>query len=74
QNSTVTDAEVDSLLTRAQDEILRDKIFNKDKSVDAMALLTEVEDELDKSFRDQIFDSLKAGFIKVRTAVADRNN
>ncbi|MEP2059035.1 MAG: hypothetical protein ABJJ05_14580 [Maribacter litoralis] len=74
QNSTVTDAEVDSLLKRAQDEILREKIFNKNKSVDAMALLTEVEDELDQSFRDQIFDSLKAGFIKVRTAVADRNN
>ncbi|TDS10902.1 hypothetical protein DFQ03_3795 [Maribacter caenipelagi] len=74
QNSTVTDAEIDSLLKRAQDEILREKIFNKDKSVDAMALLTEVEDELDQSFRDQIFDSLKAGFIKVRTAVADRNN
>ncbi|WP_405383790.1 hypothetical protein [Maribacter sp. LLG6340-A2] len=74
QNNTVTDAEVDSLLKRAQDEILREKIFNKDKSVDAMALLTEVEDELDQSFRDQIFDSLKAGFIKVRTAVADRNN
>ena len=74
QYSTVTDAEVDSLLIRAQDEILRDKIFNTDKSVDAMALLTEVEEELDQSFRDQIFNSLKAGFIKVRTAVADRNN
>ncbi|WP_282056809.1 hypothetical protein [Maribacter luteus] len=74
QTSTVTDAEVDSLLKRAQDEILREKIFNKDKSVDAMALLTEVEDELDQSFRDQIFASLKAGFVKVRTAVADRNN
>ena len=35
--------------------------------------LTEVEDELDQSFRDQIFDSLKEGFLKVRTAVADRN-
>lgn len=74
QNSAVTDAEVDSLLKRAQDEILRDRIFNTDKSVDAMALLTEVEEELDQSFRDQIFNSLKAGFIKVRTAVADRNN
>ncbi|MEP4002429.1 MAG: hypothetical protein ABJM12_18620 [Ekhidna sp.] len=72
--NAVTDAEVDSLLKRAQDEILRDKIFNTDKSVNAMALLTEVEDELDQSFRDQIFNSLKAGFIKVRTAVADRNN
>jgi hypothetical protein len=74
QYNTVTDAEVDSLLQRAQQEIFRDKIFNTDASVDAMALLTEVEDELDQSFRDQIFNSLKAGFIKVRTAVADRNN
>ena len=74
QYSAVTDAEVDSLLKRAQDEILRDKLFNTDKSVDAMALLTEVEGELDQSFRDQIFNSLKASFIKVRTAVADRNN
>lgn len=74
QNNTVTDAEVDSLLKRAQDEILRERIFNTDNTVDAMALLTEVEEELDQSFRDQIFNSLKAGFIKVRTAVADRNN
>ena len=74
QYSAITDAEVDSLLKRAQDEILRDKLFNTDKSVDALALLTEVEGELDQSFRDQIFNSLKASFIKVRTAVADRNN
>jgi len=39
-----------------------------------MALLTEVEGELDQSFRDQIFEKLKSGFLKVRTAVADRNN
>ncbi len=70
----LTDAEVDSLIRRAQREILTDKIFRQDKTVDAMALLTEVEDELDQTFRDQIFEKLKAGFIKVRTAVADRNN
>tara|TARA_R110002074_G_scaffold86875_1_gene191735 strand:- start:7652 stop:8404 length:753 start_codon:yes stop_codon:yes gene_type:complete len=74
QYSTVTDAEVDSLLKRAQQEILREKIFKTDKSVDALALLTEVEGELNQSFRDQIFNSLKASFIKVRTAVAARNN
>ena len=74
QSSTVTDAEVDSLLQQAQQDILKQKLFRTDASVDAMALLTEVEDELDQSFRDQIFNSLKAGFIKVRTAVADRNN
>ncbi len=73
KNASVTDAEIDSLLRGAQQEILEDKIFRKDRSVDAMALLADVEDELDRSFRDQIFDALKDGFVKVRTAVADRN-
>ena len=72
-NSVATDAEIDSLLRVAQREILEDKIFRKDKSVDAMALLADVEDELDQSFRDQIFDALKDGFLKIRTAVANRN-
>ncbi|UWX54196.1 hypothetical protein NYZ99_14555 [Maribacter litopenaei] len=73
-NGKVSDAEVDSLLLNAQKEILREKLFNMDKSVNAMALLSEVEEELDQSFRDQIFETLKTGFLKVRTAVADRNN
>lgn len=73
QNNAVTEAEIDSLLRGAQQQILEDKIFRKDRSVDAMALLADVEDELDQSFRDQIFDALKDGFLKVRTAVADRN-
>lgn len=72
-NTALTNAEVDDLLRSAQEEILREKLFGQNGSVDAMALLTEVEDELDQSFRDQIFESLKAGFLKVRTAVADRN-
>lgn len=74
KNKNVTEAEVDSLLQRARQEMLADKIFTKDRTVDPMALLADVEDELDQSFRDQIFDALKAGFIKVRTAVADRDN
>lgn len=73
-NAVLTDEEVDELLRNAQEEILRDKLFNQNGSVDALALLTEVEGELDQSFRDQIFKSLKTGFLKVRTAVADRNN
>lgn len=73
-NSSVTEAEVDSLLQKAQQDILREKLFNPDYSVNAIALLTEVEEELDQSFRDQIFESLKTKFLKVRTAVADRNN
>jgi len=73
-NLPVSNIEVDSLLRQAQQEILTDKIFNEEGKVDAMALLNEVEGELDKSFREQIFESLKTGFLKVRTAVADRNN
>lgn len=69
----VTDAEVDSLLRAAQRQILTDKLFADSGSVDAMSLLAEVEDELDESFRDQIFDALKSGYLKLRTAVADRN-
>ena len=69
----VTDAEIDSLLRVAQKEIITEKIFAQNGEVDAMALLTEVEDELDETVRDQIFDALKEGYLKLRTAVADRN-
>ena len=69
----VSDAEVDSLLRAAQRQILTVKLFSESGSVDAMSLLAEVEDELDESFRDQIFDALKTGYLKLRTAVADRN-
>lgn len=73
-NTNITDAEVDSLLQNAQQDIIRENLFNQNHSVNAMALLTQVEEELDQSFRDQIFETLKTGFLKVRTAVADRNN
>lgn len=73
-NKGVSDAEVDSLLREAQKQIMADRLFPKNGSVDAMSLLAEVEDELDESFRDQIFDALKEGYFKLRTAVADRNN
>lgn len=70
----ISDTEVDSLLRLAQEEILNEEIFEKNGRVDAMALLTEVEDELDQSFREKIFTKLKEGLFKARTAVADRNN
>ncbi len=73
-SAEVSDAEVDSLLRNAQYAILKEQLFKTDKTVDALALLSQVEEELDQSFRDQIFQSLKTGFLKVRTAVADRNN
>ena len=71
--ATVTDAEIDLLLRKAQNEILEQRIF-KNNNVDALALLAEAEDELNVSIRDQLFETLKNGYLKVRTAVADRNN
>ena len=69
----VTDAEVDSLLRNAQQELMADRQFRDQYSVDASDLLAGVEEEINKSFRDQVFEKLKQGFVKVRTAVADRN-
>lgn len=73
ENNTVTDAEIDALLRKAQEDILAQKIFKSSNSVDAMALLNQAETELDLSIRDQLFDALKNGYLKVRTALADRN-
>ena len=70
----VTDAEVESLLKNAQEELMAERAEQNAQGVDATALLAGVEDELNKSFRDQVFERLKNGFVKVRTAVADRNN
>ncbi|MGS2762096.1 hypothetical protein [Sinomicrobium sp. M5D2P9] len=70
----VTDEEIESLLAEAQREIDSQRIIIKQTgTVDAMALLEEVETELDKSFRDKVFEALKEGFVKVKTAVANRN-
>jgi len=73
-NKELTDLEVDSLLRQAQKEILMQKLLNSDNTVNPSALLSQVEEEMDQSFRDQIFEKLKSGYNKVRTAVADRNN
>lgn len=70
---SVTEAEVDSLLKNAQEELVAESSVQNDQGINATALLAGVEDELNKTFRDQVFERLKNGFVKVRTAVADRN-
>ncbi|MDY7396520.1 hypothetical protein UMM65_14810 [Aureibaculum sp. 2210JD6-5] len=73
-HKTLTDLEVDSLILQAQKEILQNKLFRQNQTVDAMALLNEVEDELDKPLKDQLFDLLKKGIFESRNAIAARNN
>jgi hypothetical protein len=75
EKSSVTDAEIDALLNQAQEELITERLYNEStKTVDAELLLLEVETDLDQSFRDRVFDALKSGYKKVKTAVAERNN
>jgi hypothetical protein len=75
ENGTVTDAEIDALLKQAEREILREHIFNETaRIVDADALLQDVEDDLEQSFRTKVFEGLKSSYKTVLTAVTERNN
>ncbi len=69
----VEDEVIDSLLRSAQEQLLQERAASASPKVDAMALLSEVEGDLNRSFRDQLFDKLKEGYLKVRTAVVYRN-
>lgn len=75
ENKTITVEDIDLLLARAQRDIATNRILNSgNQKIDATALLQDVETELERSFRDKVFDALGEGFNKVRTAVAERNN
>lgn len=75
QNNTVSYDEIDALLNQAQKEIQQNKIYTKNsQTIDATALLQDVEDDLNRSFRKKVFDALKINYTNVKTAVAQRNN
>lgn len=72
---TVTDAEVNELLAEAAAKISKES-YKTDFAVgkvNPQDLLQDVEFEMDNSFRDKIFEILKEGYSKARTAVANRN-
>ncbi len=73
--ATITDAEVNKLLAEAAAKISEERYktnFAVGK-VNPQDLLQDVEFEMDNSFRDKIFEILKEGYSKARTAVANRN-
>jgi len=67
--SKVTDTEIEALLLLATAELKSDPAF----TVDAKDLLHQVEYELDLSFRQKIFEVVKEGISKAKTAVANRD-
>ena len=72
---TITDAEVNKLLAEAAAKITRER-YKTDFAVgkvNSQDLLRDVEFEMDNSFRDKIFEMLKEGYSKAKTAVANRN-
>ncbi|MEH6764792.1 MAG: hypothetical protein V7655_09860 [Aequorivita antarctica] len=73
KNNEVNATDIDALLNNARSDIQTQQILNSPK-VDATALLEDVEWEVEKSFRDKVFDALGDGFQKVRTAVSERND
>jgi len=73
ERNTVSVEEIDALLLNAQRELATQRILNETK-IDATALLQDIEFELEKSFRDKVFDALGDSFSKIRTAVVERNN
>ncbi len=73
-NGEVSEAAIDALIRKAQLKLVISKTPAKTKtSKAALALLEDVEEELDQSFRNRVFDLIKKGYVKVKTAVADRN-
>lgn len=75
QKNAISADEVDGLLKEAQRDIATNRILNQEGyKIDATALLNDVESELERTFRDRVFEALGEGYNKVRTAVAERNN
>ena len=71
-NSTdsVSDAEVNALLLAAASDLDQDYQKEFTNPYSAEALLAEAEQEIEKSFRDKIFQLLKEGYSKAKNAVA----
>lgn len=70
----VTEEAIDELILMAQRKLKLTKTLKNNNTSDAaMALLQDVEEELDETFRDKVFELLKQGMVKVKTAVVDRN-
>lgn len=76
KNDEISEDEVDVLLAEAASEISRERnlnIYASGNEINANALLAEVEDEIYQSFKAKVFEVLKEGYLKAKTAVANRN-
>lgn len=70
RSGQVSDAEIDALLLLAAEDISSNR-SSQGAAISAEALLYEVEMELEESFRQRVFDLLKQGLDRTRTAVVN---
>ena len=71
---SVSDSEVDKLLAQAATQIKKERDYNFSVGkIDPDDLLQSVEMDIEYSFREKVFDVLKEGYLKAKTAVANRN-
>lgn len=73
KSSPVTDAEITAMLLEAREIIEKDTSLRETYAVNPAELLDDVEYELEEGFRQKVFEALKEGFSKAKTAVANRN-
>jgi len=70
----ITDAEVDALLAEALTKIKGERSPKSvTVNIDANSLLLGVELEMEHSITEKVFDVLKEGYFKAKTAVVNRN-
>ncbi|MFD2551960.1 hypothetical protein ACFSQP_09040 [Bizionia sediminis] len=69
------DAEVAALLKQATNRISKNSDSEETNyGNNANSLLAEIEMDLEKSFRDKVFETIKTNFSILKNAVVDRNN
>lgn len=74
-NGKIEDAEINALLSKAATQISKHRQERlASEKIDAEALLWDVEMDMEDSFREKIFEVMKEGYLKARTAVVNRNN
>lgn len=73
-NDEVSDEEIDALLLKAQRAIAAKRMEESGMSINAYALLFEVEEELDPSFKEKVFDVISKNYKSIKIAVATRND
>ena len=75
ESKGISVSDIDALLLKAQQEIALQRIYDESiKTVDAYKLLQDVEEDIDRSFRVKVFETLKLTYENMKTVIAQRND